>query len=95
MRFFATKCLQIFAPAPRSCWHTELNESSVDPKESYDIAKMPKLFLYVNWPTVATCSCLPVDATLIDCNLFALQIMPRKLLLKPHGQMAVPNANDF
>ena len=72
-----------------------LMRAQLDPKKSYDIAKMPKLFLYVNWPTVAMCSCLSVDATLIDCNLFTLQMMPRKLLPEPHGQMAVPSANDF
>ena len=46
------------------------------------------------WPTVAMCSCLPLDATPVNPILFAPQMVSRKLLPKPLNQMAGTSANN-
>ena len=48
---------------------------------------MIMILMHEYWPTVAMCSCLPLDATPVNPILFALQIVSRKLLLKPLKQM--------
>ena len=52
------------------------------------------ILIWEYWPTVAMCSCLPLDATPVNSILLALQMVSRKLLPKPLNQMAGTSAND-
>ena len=52
------------------------------------------ILIYEYWPTVAMCSCLPLDATTVNPILFATQMVLRKILPKPLSQMTGPSAHN-
>ena len=55
---------------------------------------MAMILIREYWPTVAMCSCLPLDATPVNPILFAPQMVSRKLSTKPLNQMAKASAKD-